>query len=87
MDPLAAGGSPLRYLPGEKPLVYSVGENGRDDGGKEPLPGSPRELRMASDEVVHLKRQPRPPKPEEPAEPAEPQELEAARELLLPGTP
>jgi hypothetical protein len=88
VDPLAAEAKPLRYVSGEKPLVYSVGENGRDDGGKEPLWRlPPREARNGSDEVIHLKRQPRPPAPKPVEEPAAPPELEEARKLLLPGTP
>ena len=41
-DPFAAGGRPLRYLPGpSRPLVYSVGENGTDEGGSQ-APVDPR---------------------------------------------
>ena len=67
VDPMARGGIPLAYIPGEDAIVYSVGENGRDDGGTEvPPSASMRERRDKSDEVVHLKRHPRPPKPVEP---------------------
>jgi hypothetical protein len=35
-DPMTAGGRPLRYVPtGERPRVYSVGDDGVDDGGSE----------------------------------------------------
>jgi hypothetical protein len=88
VDPMAAGGQPLRYVAGERPVLYSVGENGRDDGGREPPPtASMRERRETSDQVLHLKRHLRPAAPKEPGEPEEAAELEEARKLLLPGTP
>lgn len=97
VDPMAAGGKPLGYVAGERPIVYSVGENGRDDGGKEPPPtATAREIRAMSDEVVHLKRHPRPPKPEEPKEaeksqgPADlatPAPESAAEPVLVPPAP
>jgi hypothetical protein len=36
IDTLAAGGKPIRYVPdGERPMLYSVGENGTDEGGSD----------------------------------------------------
>lgn len=60
LDPLTAG-KPLAYRPdGDRPVVYSVGENGRDDGGRGvPANASCREQRENGDMIVHLKRQPR----------------------------
>jgi hypothetical protein len=63
-DPLAAGGAPLRYISAaedpDRPRVYSVDDNGVDDGGHEPDPDAPRRVREATSDIVrHLKRQPR----------------------------
>lgn len=61
LDPMAAG-LPLQFVPGPDPIVYSVGEDGVDDGGSE----QSKSTRMAPhkwdrlDAVVHFKRQPRP---------------------------
>jgi hypothetical protein len=56
-----AAGRPLRYVSGERPLIYSVGENARDDQGKERLPTqSFCEARLMTDMVFHLKQHPRP---------------------------
>ena len=62
-DPLCSGTPALRYVPGAaRPVVYSVGRNGTDDGGvgHDPLScyggGA-----GCDDEVVSLRRQPRPP--------------------------
>lgn len=65
-DPLAAGSPPLGYVPDAgRPVVYSVGENGIDNGGREVRSWRPRsEYRKWADEVRHLKRQPRPQPPE-----------------------
>jgi hypothetical protein len=35
LDPFAAGGKPLRYVAAPVPLVYSVGDNGTDEGGSD----------------------------------------------------
>jgi hypothetical protein len=68
-DPMAAGGMALRYVPGgERPIVYSVGDDASDNGGSEQLrpgirvmqyPGEPVPRWNAKDAVLHLKRQPR----------------------------
>jgi hypothetical protein len=62
-DPLAGGGKPLGYRPGEKrPIVYGVGKNGTDDGGSDkPLrKGIDYHHRwVEEDVVVDLKRQKR----------------------------
>jgi hypothetical protein len=56
-DPFAAGGAPIRYLPG-KSILYSVYEDGVDDGGKEHPDDRPgRDLDLA----CNLKRPPRKP--------------------------
>jgi len=62
-DPMTAG-SRLRHRPGDNPVVYSVGEDGVDDGGSEqPLdPSHPDNRWRQKDIVVHLTRQPRKPK-------------------------
>ena len=62
-DPMTTG-LPLRYRPGDTPVVYSVGEDGVDDGGSEqPLdPNRPDFRWNKKDAVVHLTRQPRKPK-------------------------
>jgi hypothetical protein len=61
-DPLAAGDAPLHYLANRaRPIIYSVGENERDDGGVEADPKLPRKKTIGfSDEVRYLTRQPRP---------------------------
>ena len=55
LDPLAAGGTPLRYVnehaDSQHPRVYSVGPDGRDDGG--PVP---KDENKPADEVRVLKR-------------------------------
>ena len=59
-DPLAEGGPPLGYVAESKrPVVYSVGENGKDDGGREYDPAAPMPRRWKTDEVRHLRRGPR----------------------------
>jgi hypothetical protein len=68
LDALAAG-QPLRYIPDPvKPILYSVGANGVDDGGSERvLKKDPRNSNTARDKwaqadyVIPLVRQPRPP--------------------------
>ena len=35
IDPMVAGGKPLRYLPAPHALLYSVGDNGTDESGSE----------------------------------------------------
>jgi hypothetical protein len=70
LDPFAGGAATLRYVneaaDPQHPRVYGVGENGIDHGGVEPDPMLTRtQLNQISDQVRHLKRQPRP-KPEEP---------------------
>jgi hypothetical protein len=60
-DPLSSSGEPLIFVPDEhRPRVYSVGEDGIDDGGWPPDPyaSRPEDLRM-TDWVVDLVRQPR----------------------------
>ena len=67
LDPVAAGGVPIRYVSSradaKDPRVYSVGADGNDDGGKERDPASSARGRTAqpSDQVRHLLPQPRPP--------------------------
>jgi hypothetical protein len=63
-DPLALGTRPLGYVNDrdepQRPRVYSVGDNGADDGGAEPDPeASRRDNELTTDLVRHLKRQPR----------------------------
>jgi hypothetical protein len=71
LDPMTAG-KPLSYIRGDQPgslhagdpIIYSVGENGTDEGGSEqPLrkSNSPRDRWGAQDAVVHLTQQPRKP--------------------------
>jgi hypothetical protein len=64
-DLLAAGAPPIRFNPdSERPRLYSVGENGVDDGGTpvdETLPRAQNERN--SDLVLDLRRQPKPPPP------------------------
>ena len=64
-DPFSKTGATLLYVnpaaDPEKPRVYSVDENGDDNGGVEPDPRLPRrDYDRLSDEIRHLKRQPRP---------------------------
>ncbi|HZN69304.1 MAG TPA: hypothetical protein VFB66_28780 [Tepidisphaeraceae bacterium] len=64
LDSMAAGDTPLRYVgpaaDAERPRAYSVGLNGRDDGGVEVDGDAPlRERERTGDFVQHLKRQPR----------------------------
>lgn len=58
LDPLAEGGRPLGYVPDpDRPRVYSVGENGTDDGGREPDYRLPRgQWRRTADDVRLLTR-------------------------------
>jgi hypothetical protein len=42
-DPFAADGRPLRYVRGEQTVVYSVSEDGVDDGGDAAMPAGQRE--------------------------------------------
>jgi hypothetical protein len=71
LDPMVAGGQPLRYrADATRPVVYSVGKNGVDDGGKPfDRPTDPEERQINEwdypDRVVDLVRQPRTP-PEKP---------------------
>jgi hypothetical protein len=59
LDPLADA-KPLGYVANsERPVVYSVGENGNDDGGREYDPSAPVPGRFETDTVRHLKRRPR----------------------------
>jgi hypothetical protein len=67
VDPMARGGRMLGYLPqGTDPVLYSVGDNGKDDGGSEKLARKGRRFFQCQlldweneDAVVHLVRQPR----------------------------
>lgn len=66
-DPFAPGGAPLRYRPTrDDPIVYSVGEDGRDDSGSQALRpelrgfSEPPDRWESVDAVAHLRRQPRP---------------------------
>jgi hypothetical protein len=69
-DPMAGGGAEVRYVNGRadprRPRVYSVGDDGRDDGGVEADPARPRTRGEArpSDDLRHLRRQPRVTTPE-----------------------
>jgi hypothetical protein len=65
-DPFAAAGVKLRYKPSEdRPILYSAGEDGTDDGGSEQpgrqyrYKGAPPQRWDCLDGVLHLKRQPR----------------------------
>ena len=56
-DPFAAVAGPLRYRPGgPKPLIYSVGTDGNDDGGSDQprTPGGYRDRWNAKDAVMTL---------------------------------
>jgi hypothetical protein len=65
-DSFRADGKPLGYVADpSKPLVYSVGENGQDDGGSEQLTNPARKTTYVNpwdklDAVLHLTLQPRP---------------------------
>ena len=67
IDELAADGSGVRYVPGDAALVYSVGEDGIDDGGEPPVmkpvdPNDhsfPRTVRQGGDILFLLTPQPR----------------------------
>jgi len=68
LDPFAAGGTALSYVSesadAKDPRVYGVGENGIDNGGVEVDPSAPRaQTEKLTDEIRHLKRQPRPEPP------------------------
>ena len=55
IDPMAAGEWPIHYLPNaHQPILYSVGENGRDDGGAYVIDAKGRVLRDESDIVFYL---------------------------------
>ena len=57
-----AGVAPLKYLSrADKPIVYSVGSNGTDEGGSETLTNKAarRSKWFMEDAVTHLTRQPR----------------------------
>ncbi|HEX8339569.1 MAG TPA: hypothetical protein VF624_01540 [Tepidisphaeraceae bacterium] len=55
-----ATNAPLRYRPGKTPILWGVGENGRDDNGVEARPHqSVKEQRETNDEVFHLAARPR----------------------------
>jgi hypothetical protein len=88
LDAMAAG-QPLRYLPGQDPIVYSAGPNGVDDGGSEqPVrkrSQPPQEWEML-DRVLHLNRQPRPPPEPEEASDQDAAVPEAAGPATAPAT-
>ncbi len=55
LDPMAAGERPISYLPHAKqPILYSVGENGTDDGGTYVIDAQGRVQRDESDIVFYL---------------------------------
>ncbi len=56
-DPMAAG-APLQYV-ADKSIVYSVGDDGIDDGGSEKPTGKGAGRWQTEDNVLHLDRQPR----------------------------
>ena len=60
-DPMAPG-APLRYRNGPQAIVYSVGDDGIDDGGSEQHhhPGRMADRWDCKDVVIHLTPQPRP---------------------------
>lgn len=65
-DPMSANGTPLGYKPAAtQPILYSVGENGTDDGG-DSSPSRPKAQSAVGwaqrDYIIFLKRQPRPQK-------------------------
>jgi hypothetical protein len=62
-DPFARDAGPMKYLRAPQPVVYSIGTNGKDDGGSK-LDSRGRETQghwSMLDAVFHLTRQPRPP--------------------------
>src|SRR5205823_316826 len=77
LDPLAAGARAFKYASRSattQPFIYSVGEDGTDDGGSI-TPRSPKWKRVkpfepwnARDAVYHLSRQPREPEASDAAE-------------------
>ena len=65
LDAMSATPRPLTYIAGDDPVVYSVGENGIDDGGSEQAATSrPSYYQLSKwerlDTVQHYNRQPRP---------------------------
>lgn len=74
-DPMVADGSAIRYVAsGNTPMLYSVGSDGRDDGGLDSVNSVNRN--DPQDIVIHLKRQPREKEEKEDEEAGEPQEAE-----------
>ena len=77
---------PLQFIPDPtKPIVYSVGENGADDGGSEAFMKPSMNRKTAGrwqqrDAVAHLTPQPRPPAEEEEEDPATPPSTEPTTE-------
>jgi hypothetical protein len=64
-DVLAANSPPVKFLPrANDPIVYSVGQDGVDDGGSEACNRPGRSVAInewdMKDRVTHVKRQPRP---------------------------
>jgi hypothetical protein len=64
-DVLSANSQPIGYVPRkDDPIIYSVGENGSDEGGSEESSNlkfkTPQNEWEMKDRVVHLTRQPRP---------------------------
>ncbi len=60
-DPLAADGAGLRYVnDAQRPRIYSVGEDGTDDGGDDTERRLPLAMRGPMDIVFDLILQPRP---------------------------
>jgi len=69
LDPLAAGGQPVKYLPDAKlPYVYSVGENGSDEtiGWKWRPDETVADVHRAPDLFFHLTPPPTKPEIDEP---------------------
>jgi hypothetical protein len=63
IDPMAADGRQFAYRPERVPqIIYSVGDNGKDDGGAYP-PGNLNRWRSA-DAVFELEPEPTPPSPD-----------------------
>ena len=55
IDPMAAKDRPILYLPAAKqPILYSIGDNGKDDGGAYMLDAKGRVQREESDIVFYL---------------------------------
>jgi hypothetical protein len=65
LDPMAEGDRPITYLPDAKqPILYSIGDNGTDDGGAYVIDAKGRVQRDESDIVFYLDGQrPQPGKP------------------------